>query len=85
MGSSNYHLSGPLIKKLKIAISYNSINNLDIGGAPVRKQLSQICFASKSYSIQSQFDFFTNVTIERFVRIKNSDNAADFLKSLILI
>ena len=34
---SNYELSGPLMEKLKIAMIYNSINNLDVSGVPVRR------------------------------------------------
>ena len=29
-GCSNYEMSGPLMEKLKIAVNYNSINNLDV-------------------------------------------------------
>ena len=35
-GCSKYQLSGPMVEKLKIAVNYNSINNLDVSSLPVR-------------------------------------------------
>ena len=80
LGCSKFHLSGPLMEKLKIAVNYNnSINNsTDIGGASLRRRLPQVCFASQTRSIQIQTDLIANVTIERFVNILNGDNAAEF-------
>ena len=69
LGCSNYELSGPLMKKLKIAVSYNSINNLDVSGVPVRRRLPQVSFSSETKSVQTQTDKNTNVTIERFTNI----------------
>ena len=87
LGCSKIHLSGPLIKKLKIAVNYNnSINNsTDIGSAPIRRRLPQVCFASQARSIQTQTNLITNVTIERFIGILNSDNAAEFSKIIDII
>ena len=61
-----------------IAVKYNSSikNTTDIVGAPLRRRLPQFCFASQTRSIQTQTDFFTNVTIERSIHI--------FLKLLII-
>ena len=75
------------MEKLKIAVSYsNSINNsTDIGGASLRKRLPQVCFASQTRSIQAQTDLITNVTIERFINILNSYNAAEFSKVIDII
>ena len=39
-----------------------------------------LCFASQTRSIQTQIDLITNVTVERFIRLLNGDNAADFSK-----
>ena len=72
------------MEKMKLAVNYNSTNNLDTAGVSLRKWLPQICFASQTRSIQTQTDLITNVTIERFIRILNGDNAAEFPKSLIL-
>ena len=48
LGCSKFHLSGPLMEKLKIAVNFNnSINNsTDIGGPSLRRSLPQVCFAS---------------------------------------
>ena len=75
------------MEKLKIAINYNnSINNsTDIGGVSLRKRLPQVCFASKTRSIQTQTDLITNVTIEHFIKILNGDNAAEFSKVFNII
>ena len=80
MRCSKHHLSGPLMEKMKMAVNYNSTNNLDTAGVSLRKRLPQICFASQTRSIQTQTDLITNVTIERFIRILNRDNAAEFSK-----
>ena len=74
---SNYKLSGPLMEKLKIAVNYNSINNLDVSGVPVRRRLPQVCLGSQTKSVQTQTDLITNVTIERFTNILNGENAAE--------
>ena len=81
-GCSEFHISGPLMEKIKIAVNYNnSINNsTDIGGASLRRRLPQVCFASQTRSVQTQTDLITNVTIERFINILNGDNAAEFSK-----
>ena len=82
LGCSKLHLSGPLMEKLKIAVKYNNFinNSTDIGSAPLRRRLPQVWFASQNRSIQTQTDFITNVTIERFINISNGDNAAEFSK-----
>ena len=87
LGCSNFHLSGPLMEKLKIAVNYNnSINNsTDIGGASLRRRLPQVCFASQTRSIQTQTDLITNVTIERFINILNCDNADEFSRIIDII
>ena len=87
LGCSKFHLLGPLMEKLKIAVNYNnSINNsTDIGGASLRRRLPQVCFASQTRSIQTQIDLITNVTIERFINILNGDNAAEFSKIIDII
>ena len=85
LGCSNYELSGPLMEKLKIAVNYNSINNLDVSGVPVRRRLPQVCFGSQTKSVQTQTDLITNVTIERFTIILNGENAAEFSKIIDII
>ena len=75
------------MEKLKTAVNYNnSINNsTDIGSAPLRRRLPQVCFASQTRSIQTQTDLITNVTIERFINILNGDNAPEFSKIIDFI
>ena len=73
------------MEKLKLAVNYNSTNNLDTAGVSLRKPLPQICFASQIRSIQTQTDLITNVTIERFIRILNGENAAEFSKIFDII
>ena len=73
------------MEKMKLAVNYNSTNNLDTAGVTLRKRLPQICFASQTRSIQTQTDLITNVTIERFIRILNGDNAAEFSKIIDII
>ena len=75
------------MKKLKIAVNYNnSINNAtEIGSAPLRRRLPQVCFASQTRSIQTQTDLITNVTIERFIIFLNGDNAAEFSQIIDII
>ena len=87
LSCSKFHLSGPLLEKLKIAVNYNnSINNsTDIAGASLRRRLPQFCFASQTRSIQTQTDLITNVTIERFMNVLNGDNAAAFSKIIDII
>ena len=48
LGCSNYYLSGPLMENMKVAVNYNSTNNLDTAGVSLRKRLPQICFASQT-------------------------------------
>ena len=73
------------MEKMKLAVNYNSTNNLDTAGDTLRKRLPQICFASQTRSIQTQTDLITNVTIERFIRILNGDNAAELSKIIDII
>ena len=70
------------MEKLKIAVNYNISNNnsTHIGGASLRRRLPQVCFASQTWSVQTQTDLITNVTIERFINFLNDDNAAEFSK-----
>ena len=51
----------------------------------MRKRLPQICFASQIRSIRTQTDLITDVTIERFTRILNGNNAAEFSKIIDII
>ena len=83
--NEKHELSGPLMEKLKIAVNYNSINNLDVSGVPVRRRLPQVCFGSQTKSVQTQTDLITNVTIERFTNILNGENAAEFSKIIDII
>ena len=85
LGCSNYELSGPLMEKLKIAVNYNSFNNLDVSGVPVRRQLPQVCFGSQTKSVQTQTDMITTVTIERFTNFLNGENAAEFSRIIYII
>ena len=50
LGCSKLQLSEPLMEKLKIAVNYNNYinNSTDIGGAPLRRRLPQVCFASQT-------------------------------------
>ena len=73
------------MEKLKIAVNYNSINNLDVSGVPVRRRLPQVCFGSQTKSVQTQTDLITNVTIERFTNILNGENAAEFSRIIDII
>ena len=75
------------MEKLKIAVNYNNSikNSTDIGSAPLRRRLPQVCFASQTRSIQTQIDLITNVTIERFINILIGDNAAEFSKIIDII
>ena len=82
LGCSNYELSGTLMEKLKIAVNYNSINNLDVSGLPVRRRLPQVCFGSQTKSVRTQIDMITNVTIERFTNILKDENAAEFSRTI---
>ena len=45
---------------MKIAVNYNSINNLDFFSLPVFKRLPQNCFGSQTKSVQTQIDMITN-------------------------
>ena len=78
MGCSNYQQSGPLVEKLKKAVNYNSINNLDVSGVPVRRQLPQVRLGLQIKSVQTQTDMITNVTFERFTNILNVETDAEF-------
>ena len=66
------------MEKLKIAVIYKSINNLDASGVPVRSQLPQVHFGLQTKSVQNQTDMITNVTIERFTNILNVETDAEF-------
>ena len=68
------------MENLKKAVYYNNsiINSTDIGGAPQRRRLPQVCFALQTRTVQTQTDLITNVTIERFIFNFNGDNAAEF-------
>ena len=66
------------MEKMKVAVNYNSTNNLDNAWVSLRNWLPQICFASQTRSIQTQIDLNTNLTIERFIRILSADKAAEF-------
>ena len=87
LGCRKFHLSGPLIEKLKIAVNYNNSikNSTDIGTASLRRRLPQVCFALPTRSIQTQTELINNVTIERFINILNGDNAAEFSKFIDII
>ena len=66
------------MEKLKSAVSYNSINNLDVSDVQVRRRLPQICFGLQTESDQSQTDMITNVTIELITNTLNDENASEF-------
>ena len=66
------------MEKVKIAVNYNSINNLDVSDLSVRIRSPQVCFCSQTKSVQTQTDMITNVTIERFTNILNGENEAKF-------
>ena len=73
------------MEKMKVAVNYNSTNNLDTAGVSLQNRLPQICFTSQIRSIQTQTNLITNVTIERSIRILNGGNAADFSKIIDII
>ena len=75
------------MEKLKIVVNYNNsiYTSTDIGGAPLRRRLPQVCFASQTRSIQTQTDLITNKTIECFINILNGDNAAEFSEIIDII
>ena len=75
------------MEKFTIVVNYkNYINNsTDIGSAPLRRRLPQVCFASQTRSIQTQTDLIAYVTIERFINILNGDNAAELSKIIDFI
>ena len=85
LGCSHYELSRTLIEKLIITVNYNSINNLDRGGVPVRRRLPQVCVGSHIKSVQTQTDMITNVTIERFTNILNGENAVEICRIIDII
>ena len=85
MGCSKYHLSGPQLEKLKIAVNYNSINNLDKSVVPVSRRLPQVFFGSQTKSVQTQTDLITYVTKERFTNILNGEKAAEFSRLIDII
>ena len=64
----------------KIAVNYNSINNLDVSGVPVRRRLPQVCFGSQTKSVHIQTDMITNVTIECFTGFLIDENVLSFLE-----
>ena len=80
MGFSKHHLSGPLMEKMEVAVYYISTNNLDTAGVSLQKLMPQTCFVSETGSIRTQTDLITNLNIERFIRILNGDDAAEFSK-----
>ena len=82
---SNYEMSDPLMEKVKIAVSYNSINILDLSGVPVRRRLPQVCLGSQTKSVQTQTHQITNVTIERSVNILNGENATELCRIIDII
>ena len=84
LGSSNYQLSGPLMEKLKITVNFNSINNINGCGVPVRRRLPQVCFGAQTKSVQTRTDMSTNVTIERFINFLNGENAAEFSRKTVI-
>ena len=85
LGCSNYEFSGPLLQILKIAVNYNSINNLDGSSVPFCRLLPQVCFCSETKSVQTQTDMITNVTIEHFTKILNVKNTAEFSRLIDII
>ena len=74
------------MEKLKIAVNFNSINNLDVTCVPVRRRLPQFCLGLQTKSVQTQTDIMiTNVTIEPFINIFNGENAAEFSRMIDII
>ena len=73
------------MEKMKVAVNYNSTNNLDNARVSLRKRLPQIYFASQTRSIQTQTDLITNLTNERFIKTLNGANAAVFSKIIDII
>ena len=73
------------MEKLKSAVSYNSINNLDVSDVPVRRRLPQTCFGSQTESDQTQTDMITNVTIEFFTITLNDEKASEFSRLFDII
>ena len=70
--------------KMIIAVTYNSVNNLDIGGSSsgtVRKRLPLVCFTSKTRTVETQtVCLVTKLTIQRFTQILNGEHASEFSK-----
>ena len=66
------------MEKLKITVTYNSINNLDVSGVPVCRRLPRVCFGSQIKSVQTQTEMITNVTVERFINILNGEMLLSF-------
>ena len=64
-------------------MNYKSINNLDVSGVPLRKQVPQICFGSQTKSVQTNIN--TNVTIEGFANTLNGENAAESCRLIDII
>ena len=73
------------MEKLKIAVNYNSINNLDVSVVPVRRRLPQVCFGSQIKLVQTQTDMIINVTFEGFTNILNVENADEFSRIIDII
>ena len=73
------------MEKLKMAVNYNSLNNLDVNGVPVPRRLPQVCFGSQTKSVQTQTDMITNVTIERFTNLLNGENTAEFSRIIDIV
>ena len=78
LGCSKYQLAGPLMKKLKIAVNYSSIKNLDVSDVAVRRGSHQVCFGSQTKTVQTQTDMITNVPIECLTNILKGEKAAEF-------
>ena len=85
LGCFKYQLCGPLMEKLKKADNFNSFNNLDVGGVPLRRRLPQVCFGLQTKSVQTQTDMITNVTIERCTNNLNGEIAVEFSEIVDII
>ena len=87
LGCSKFHLSGPLMEKLKIAVNYNNslTTQLTLVVLLYEGDCHKFALLHKLDSIPTQTDLITNVTIERFINILNGDNAAEFSKIIDFI
>ena len=73
------------MEKLKTAVNYNSINNLDRSGVAFCRRVPQVCIGSQTKSVQTQIDTITSVTIERFTNFLNDEKAAAFSRTIDII